>query len=59
MVCKWFCIVLMRIVDKVAVPRIVRVDKGTENVSIATEHISLRLQHSDEFSGKSFIYGPL
>ena len=40
-------------------PKILRVDKGTENVSLATAHISLRLQHSDEFSGeKSFIYGP-
>ena len=40
-------------------PKILRVDKGPENVSLAGAHISLRLQHSDEFSGEnSFIYGP-
>ena len=36
-----------------------RVDKGTENASLATIHIGFRLDHMDEFAGeKSFIYGP-
>ena len=40
-------------------PTIVRVDKGTENVGLATVHIGLRMNHEDEFAGeKCFIYGP-
>ena len=40
-------------------PKIVRVDKGTENCSVASTHIALRLNHTDNFAGEnSFIYGP-
>ena len=36
-----------------------RVDKGTENVGLASVHIMLRLEHNDELAGeRSFIYGP-
>ena len=58
MVCNSFVILKMRILTCFC-PKILRVDKGTENVSLASAHVSLRLQHIDEFSGeKSFIYGP-
>ena len=43
----------------VGCPKIVRVDKGTENAGLATVHIGLRMNHEDEFAGeKCFIYGP-
>ena len=35
-----------------------RVDKGTENVSVGTAHIAFRLNHGDTLAGhKSFITG--
>ena len=37
---------------------ILRSDYGTENATLATIHVTFRLQHSDSFAGeKSFMYG--
>ena len=37
---------------------ILRSDYGTENATLATIHVTFRLQHSDSLAGeKSFMYG--
>lgn len=39
-------------------PKILRVDKGTENVHAATAQIALRMNHTDSLAGqKSLIVG--
>ena len=48
----------MNIIMRTGVPTIVRSDRGTENLSLATCHMLLRHSHSDEFNGeKRFRYG--
>lgn len=45
-------------VNVLGCPRVIRVDKGTENVHMAAVQYALRCDHMDDFSaGKSFRYG--
>ncbi|XP_067938690.1 uncharacterized protein [Watersipora subatra] len=45
-------------VEKIkALPKIVRADRGTENVNVERIQSELRTVHSDSMSGKAFLYG--
>jgi hypothetical protein len=49
----------MELVQKLqGVPKIVRADRGTENVLLRDIQVALRMYHEDSFSGqRSFMYG--